>query len=79
MGYSQVDQYCLLFVVGGGPPKTGREMQLSLRMLNDVVGGGWVEIFKDVGVWGKRCQYPVRRSPKCALGFPGGASDKELS
>lgn len=40
---------CLWLV--GGPPKTGREMQLSLRMLNDVVGG--VEIFKDVGVWGK--------------------------
>lgn len=39
MGYSQVDQYCLLFVVVGGPHKTGQEMQLSLQMLNDAVGG----------------------------------------
>ena len=50
MGYSQVDQYCLL---GGGSHKIGQDVQLSLWMLNDV--GGFL---KTVGVWGKRCQHP---------------------
>lgn len=43
MGYSQMDQSCLLWDTRDSG--VGKEMQLSLLMLN--VGG----IFKDVCVW----------------------------
>ena len=53
MGYSQVDQYCLLFVVGGGSPQDRAGNAALTADVERCGGGGWVEIFKDVGVWGK--------------------------
>lgn len=58
-GYSQTDQPCLLWDTQDS--RDGKEMQLSLLMLN--VGG----ISKDAGV-GKMGQHPLGRgSPECAL------------
>lgn len=61
MGYSQMDQYRLLWDTRDS--RDGKEMHLSLPILN--VGGGLLKMW---GVWGKRWQHPlVRGSPECML------------